>query len=276
MGKQGYVVLAQNSNGVDYVKQAYLLAKSLHKSQARIKNISLITNDEVPEEYVAVFDKIIPIPFGDHATNSTWKVENRWKVYNASPYYETIVFDADMLVMDSLDLCWRYAKDKEICFTNKVSNYKGQVVSDNTYRKMFVENELPNVYTGFYYFKKGETAETFFKLLELITYNWQRFFFEIAPKSSQSFFSMDVAAAIAVKILALDETAFHPESPFTFVHMKPALQGWKPVPESCYTRVPTFINNQNQLFIGNYMQHGVVHYVEDSFLTDKIVEKVIG
>ena len=276
MSKKGYVVLAQNNGKVDYVRQAYLLAKSIQKSQSKIKKVTLVTNDEVPEEYIKAFDKIIPIPFGDHAENSEWKIENRWKLYHASPYYETIVFDADMLVVDSLLPCWTFAEGKEMCFTSRVTNYKGQTVTDNSYRKMFVENDLPNVYTGFYYFKKGPFAETFFKLLEIITYNWQRYFFELAPKSSQSFFSMDVAASLAVKVLGIEPDVFHPASPFTFVHMKPALQGWNPIPSSCYTRVPTLINSKRELFIGNYMQHGVFHYVEDEFLTDKIVERING
>lgn len=271
MSKKGYVILAQNNGTTDYIKQAYLLAVSIKRTQ-RVKRVSLITNDTVPEEYLGVFDKIIPIPFGDHATGSKWKIENRWKVYHASPYYETIVFDADMIVLDNLDSCWNFAEFRDLCFTSRVYNYKGQRVTDTTYRRMFIENELPNLYSGMFYFKKTPVAEAFFKLLEFITYNWERVFFEIAPKSPQGFFSIDVAAAIAVKILGIDDIVTHPNSPFTFIHMKPALQGWSPVPESCYTRVPTQFNTKKQLFIGNYLQTGVFHYVDDSFLTSKMVE----
>ena len=50
------------------------------------------------------FDQIIPIPFGDAADDSEWKVENRWKIYHASPYDETIVMDTDMLVLQNIDI----------------------------------------------------------------------------------------------------------------------------------------------------------------------------
>ena len=108
---KGFIVLAQNNSNTDYIKQAYLLAKSLHNSQALVKNISLVTNDLVPNEYKSAFDQIIEIPFDDQASNSEWKVENRWKLYHATPYEETIVFDADMIVTKDLSDCWKFAKN---------------------------------------------------------------------------------------------------------------------------------------------------------------------
>ena len=61
---KGFVVLAQNSNGIDYIKQAYALALSIKLSQLDVNNISIITNDTVPNEYKSLFDQIVPIPWG--------------------------------------------------------------------------------------------------------------------------------------------------------------------------------------------------------------------
>ena len=55
---KGIVVLAQNNETDNYVEQAALLAMSLHTYNNA--KISLITNDEVPQEYIRLFDKIIP------------------------------------------------------------------------------------------------------------------------------------------------------------------------------------------------------------------------
>ena len=93
---KGFVVLAQNTSNVDYVKQAYALALSIKFSQKTVKSISIITNDVVPDEYKDVFDTIIPIPWVDDAQDKEWKVENRWKIYHVTPYEETIVLDTDM------------------------------------------------------------------------------------------------------------------------------------------------------------------------------------
>ncbi len=270
---KGFLVLAQNSD-VNYLRQAHALALSLKSTQTEITNISLVTNDDVPEEFKSLFNQIIPIPFDDKAKDSTWKVENRWKLYHASPYEETIVFDADMLVLSDLSMCWKYVKERDLFFTSHVKDYRGQTVVDKTYRKMFVENDLPNLYCGMFYFRKSELALNFFKLLEFITYNWEKTYFEIAPKSSQKFFSMDVASAIAAKILGIDDIITNKNSPFTFVHMKPALQGWDPVPDSFLKQSFILFNERRELFVNNFKQNGVFHYVEDTFLTDDIIRKL--
>jgi hypothetical protein len=268
---QGFIVLAQNSN-IDYVKQAYALALSIKSTQPTINNISIVTNDIVPEEYQNVFDKIIPIPFGDSAENSEWKVENRWKLYHATPYDETIVLDADVLVLDNIERIWKFVKDRYLFFSSNVKDYKGRTITDRTYRKTFDENALPDIYSGMYYFKKCDKSLEFFKLVEFITYNWERIYYEVTPKNTQKFFSMDVSFAIAAKILGIDDQIIGRNSPFTFTHMKPALQGWDPIPVSFLDQSLINFNSNKELYLNNIRQYGVFHYVEDSFLTQDIIE----
>jgi hypothetical protein len=40
---KGFLVLAQNTKDVNYVKQAYALALSIRHSQTTVKNISLVS-----------------------------------------------------------------------------------------------------------------------------------------------------------------------------------------------------------------------------------------
>jgi len=84
MKDKGFLVLAQNTKTTDYVMQACLLAMSLHATKNSAP-ISLVTNDEVPLSYQSLFDEIIPIPFNDDAKDKDWKIENRWKLYHATP-----------------------------------------------------------------------------------------------------------------------------------------------------------------------------------------------
>jgi hypothetical protein len=270
---KGFLVLAQNSD-VDYIRQAYALALSIKSTQPNINNISLVTNDDVPSQYVSAFDKIIPIPFGDAASSSAWKIENRWKLYYASPYDETIVLDVDMLVLDNIERVWNFVAERDLFFTSNVVNYKDCIVVDTTYRKMFVANDLPNLYSGMYYFRKSDTALEFFKLLEFITYNWEKMYYTVAPKNMQNFYSFDVSVSIAAKLLGIDDAITHKNSPFTFTHLKPALQGWDPVPQSCLSQLLINFTDSKELYLNNFKQRGVVHYVEDAFLTDEIIEKL--
>ena len=215
---QGFFVVAQNSADCDYIRQAYYLAKSIARSQSTVKNISLMTNDVVPEQYLSAFDKIIKIPFEDHALTSDWKVQNRWKAYHATPYEQTILLDADMLIQSAWHYLWKKLQDKNLYFTSQVKNFRGDILTDRVYRKTFIENELPNLYSGFCYFKKSNESLEFWKLVEFITYNWEKFYGDFAPKNYQKFYSLDVTISIAVKILGIDD-CFDNTQLCSFTHM---------------------------------------------------------
>ena len=86
----GVCLIAQNNNKTNYVRQAYALALSILSKSPKQK-ISIITNDPIDKKYNKVFDQIIPIPWDDSASETNWKIENRWKVYHLTPYENTIV-----------------------------------------------------------------------------------------------------------------------------------------------------------------------------------------
>ena len=266
---QGFFVVAQNSLDCDYIKQAYYLAKSIARSQSTVKNISLMTNDTVPAEYVSAFDKIIKIPFEDHALTSEWKVQNRWKAYHATPYEHTILLDADMLILSDLDNVWKQLQDKNLYFTSQVKNFRGDILTDRVYRKTFIENQLPNLYSGFCYFKKSNESLEFWKLVELITYNWEKFYGEFSPKNYQKFYSLDVTISIAVKILGL-ENCFDNNQICSFTHMKSLIQGWHSVHPDWTKVAQVEIIDAETIYINQFKQTGVLHYVENSFLEDYI------
>ena len=266
---QGFFVVAQNSADCDYIRQAYYLAKSIANSQSTVKNISLMTNDVVPEQYLSAFDKIIKIPFEDHALTSDWKVQNRWKAYHATPYEQTILLDADMLILSDLNYVWKKLQDKNLYFTSQVKNFRGDILTDRVYRKTFIENELPNLYSGFCYFKKSNESLEFWKLVEFITYNWEKFYGDFAPKNYQKFYSLDVTISIAVKILGIDD-CFDNTQLCSFTHMKSLIQGWNSVHPNWTKVAQVEIVNADAIYINQFRQFGVLHYVEDSFLEDYI------
>jgi len=272
---KGFLVLAQNSENIDYVKQAYALALSLHKSQSSCL-ISLVTNDPVPDDYKEVFDKIIPIPGDDQAIDSVWKVENRWKLYHVTPYDETIVFDSDMLVFRSFDRLWEQLSNYDVFFASHVLDFKGNRVTDHVNRKMFTENQLPNLYFGLHYFKKNQPALDFYNTLAFVVANWERVYFDIAPKNKQKWVSMDVSAAIAAKILGIEDQVVHPTIDFNFVHMKSNLQNIDPIPSLWTNVLDYYINGDNQLLVSNMLQDGIFHYVTDTFLTDTVITALGG
>ena len=270
---RGIAVLAQNSDSVDYVEQACILAMSLHATNSNSK-ISIITNDSVPEDYISLFDKVIPIPFGDSAKDSEWKIENRWKIYHASPYEETLVLDTDMLILQDISFWWEFLSQYELYFTSKVLTYRGETVTSDYYRKTFTANKLPNLYIGAHYFKKTEFSKDFYNWMEIITQNWELFYGKFAKENYPGRPSMDVTAAITAKILDCESEITNNKTSFpSFTHMKSQIQNWSNPKSSWQDCVGTYITRNCEIKIGNHLQTGILHYTEDSFVTDTIINR---
>jgi len=269
---KGFLVLAQNTEDVDYVQQAYALALSIKLSQNSIDKISLITNDIVPEEYKSAFDQIIPIPYFNTELSSLFKTEHRYQMYYATPYDETIVLDTDMLMLDDISLWWDYCSNHDIKFCNRIKNHKLETVVDTVHRKAFVSNKLSSPYFALHYFKKSNYAQEFYKVLEFVCNNWAWCWTKFAPENYQDWPSMDLAVAITIEILGAHETVLDSLNPMEFIHMKTPLQNWKTGESSWQQSV--LYNFTGELTVGNIRQHKLFHYVEKDFLSPKIIKKL--
>lgn len=272
---KGFLVIAENSKSTDYIQQAYALALSIKISQKDVTNISLVTNDKVPKKISKVFDSIITIPWTEKTVESRYAVENRWKLFHVSPYDETIVLDADMLLLEDISDWWNYCKNFDLKFCNRVKNYKLETITKDTFhRKAFIENKLTNPYFALHYFKKSEQALNFYKTLEFVCNNWEWFYDKFAPVAYQDWLSMDLASAIAIEVVGCHEAVIDSCSPLEFIHMKLPLQGWDLLPESWQDTVPFVLNSKGDLIVGNIKQTKLFHYVEKNFLSKKILSRL--
>ena len=57
----------------------------------------IITNDDV-SDYDSVFDHVVRIE-KDDTIYSSWRIENRAKVFDLTPYEETIVFEIKVICL---------------------------------------------------------------------------------------------------------------------------------------------------------------------------------
>ena len=267
---KGFCFVAQNNDTTDYVKQACMLALSIHQHNKK-QSVSLITNDKIPAKYKLLFDKVIPIE-KDDAKNENIKFQNRCKLYDLSPYKKTIVMDVDMLVTRDITNWWSYLNNFDIFFTSDVLTYREEQITSTWHRKTFIANDLPNLYNGFWYFEKTKLAKRYFSLLKIITKHWQEFYKIYTPNKTQPFYSVDVSSAIACKILGIQDQVTDRNSFVKFVHMKPNLQNWNDVPKKWTDKVSTTVNKQGELVVGNVLQKNIFHYVENEFLSEKIVK----
>jgi hypothetical protein len=265
----GHLFFAQNTDKIDYVTQAYAAALTV-KIFNKHNRTCLVTNDPVPFNYIKAFDHIVPIPWGDDAQNSNWKIENRWKLIHCSPFDYTIVYDSDMLLLSSNDHWWKYLTDKSLLLTTSVFDYRGNIIKDTHNRNSFLHNFLPNVYFGVHYFKKDKKAYEFYKWLEIITKNWKKFYQEHTPLFTQKFPSMDVSSAIACKLLDINLQG----NVLKFAHMKSELQSWNNLPDHWYDACVIESNSDLELKVSNFLQTGVFHYVDETFLSQDIIDKI--
>jgi hypothetical protein len=269
---KGFVVLAQNTTDVDYVQQAYALALSIKFSQSIVKNISIITNNAIPDEYKWAFDNIIPIPWFTDGTR--YQAENRWKIYHVTPYEETIVLDTDMLLLEDITEWWNYSSNHNLKFASRIKNHKNEVVIDTVYRKTFIVNRLSSPYFALHYFKKSSEAYDFYKVLEFVCNNWEWCYTTFAPEEYQNWLSMDLAVAIAIEITGRHDAVNDMCSPLEFTHMKPMIQLWDAVPTNWQDGVHSLLTKKGDLLVGNTKQSKLFHYVENKFITDKVIKRL--
>lgn len=259
---RGYLVMAQGP----YVSQAEALAVSIAYTQSQVRSISVIT-DGSPD--ASLFDQVIPLT-KDLSGNNDWKIHNRVQFYDLSPYDETVILDADMLFLTDISHWWTHISTYELLLTKHVLNFRGDTVTHSPYRETFVGNKLPNVYSAFAYFKKTQFVQEFFQLVENIVLNWSEWTSRHAARPPQNFPSLDVAMAMAVKLLDCESQVTSHRSYPTFTHMKSGCQGWKMYNEDWQQMLPYYIYNQ-RLKLGNYTQSGVLHYVKKDFATADVM-----
>ena len=210
---KGYVVLAQNTDSINYIECAEALALSLKKFNKNA-SITLISDDEPS---IDIFDNVVKLPYGDLAPNSDWKLINDWQVYEASPYVYTIKLEADLFIPKNLDYYFELLQHQHVSVCNTILDYKGNVSDVTWYRNFIVDNKLPNVYNAITYFDKSEFSQKFFKIVRNVFENWDEYRNNLMCNNSEKV-TTDWAYSIACHIMGVENTTH--KNGFKMVHMK--------------------------------------------------------
>lgn len=211
----GFVILAQNSNDVDYIKCAEVLCKSI-KNVMPNESVTLITDKKLTN---TLFDNVILFPYGDQCINDTWKLANDWQVYEATPYDQTIKLEADMYITRPIDHWFDILKNTDLNLCCTIRNFKNEISSQRFYRKIIDENQLPDVYNAITYFKKSDTAKLFYELVRDIFENWDDYKKLIKCYDTEQA-TTDFVYAIAAKFIGIEDCINPNFTDFSFIHMK--------------------------------------------------------
>lgn len=275
---KGYIVIAQNTNTVDYLEQAYALALNLKLTQKVVKNLTVCVDEntkrKLTPKHTSVFDHIVDIPWKDESSGSDWKINNKWKYYWMTPYDETVILDTDMIFPRDVSNWWNIMSQQDVWATTQVKNFRGEIVTSDYYRKCFTANNLPNIYTAFFYFKKTDLSAELFAMTEIVFQHWQRFFYKYLPAGKPDWLSGDVAYALAMKLLDIQHlcTKDNVTNMPTFVHMKSQLQDIKNISDNWSNSLPTYYKSHDDFKIGNYQQTLPFHYVDKTWMTPKKIK----
>ena len=260
---KGYIILAQNTEKINYVQCAEMLARSI-KYCMPDANITLISDDtSSPTD----FDQVVKLPYGDLAANSEWKLINDWQVYEASPYEYTIKLEADMIIPRSIDYWWNVLKQQDVVISTTIREFRQSISPSRVYRRFIDDNSLPDCYNAITYFKKSPTAEYFFNIVRNVFENWDQYktILKCNPKEEAS---TDWVYAIACHIIGLEKTTLPNFTEMSMVHMKGMINNLQTddwTDSLIYELLPDAIR------INTFPQLYPFHYHIKSF-SDKLIE----
>lgn len=179
---RGIVAFANNTETTDYVSIA---TKTLSVASRILRIPYTIITDNTHNNFNQRYD----IDTGNFVQ---WNNFDRYSVYESSPYDETLVIDADYLVLDDnlkkiFDTEWDYLLQRNsYALTQEWPNTMGP-------------NSLPFIWATVFAFRKTHKAELFFNLVKRIqdNYGYYHSLFNIRERNYRN----DYAFAIADYIL---------------------------------------------------------------------------
>lgn len=230
IAERGYLIPAI---GEQYVVCANRLADSIRQYHPAA-NITILTADQLPH--------------GDRGGYA-----NDWQCFSATPYRQTIKLEADMICAGPIDHWWTLFEHRDVVVSQGCRDFYDQTSSSRHYRKIFDNNNLPDVYNAVTYWRRSQTAKEFFNLVQNIFEQWETY--KTLLKFPDEEATTDVVYAVAAVIIGIENVTLPAGLGPTIVHMKQHI-------------LKTITNNwTNELVwemdpfrINTVAQWGLVHY----------------
>ena len=244
LAERGYLIPAIDTESVDYLSCAIQLAKSIRQWHPHA-NIAVLTVKRCDDP---VFDHVIPLPFGDQGG-----FVNDWQCFAASPYRQTIKLEADMLAAGPIDHWWTLFENRDVVISQGARSFYDQPAESRFYRKVFDQNNLPDVYNAITYWRLSTTAKDFFALVRSIFEQWNDY--KKLLKFAEDSPSTDVVYAMVAQIMDPDQVTLPAGIGPTIVHMKRHIN---PIQTDDWTQELTW--ESDPVRINTVAQWGLLHY----------------
>ena len=178
---------------------------------------------------------------------------NDWQCFAASPYRQTIKLEADMICASPIDHWWTLFEKRDVVISQGARTFYDEPAESRYYRKIFDQNNLPDVYNAVTYWRLSMVAQEFFNLVKQIFEQWNEY--KTLLKFPDDVPTTDVVYAIAAVIMGPENVTLPPGLGPTIVHMKRHIN---PIQSDNWTKELTWENDPFR--INTVAQWGLVHY----------------
>ena len=233
--ERGYLIPAINTDTVDYLACARRLRDSI-LAWHPTANVTIVTEDMLP-----------------HGNQSGYA--NDWQMFAISPYRQTVKLEADMIAASPIDHWWTLFEHRDLVISQGCRDFYNRVSNNRHYRKIFDDNNLPDVYNAITYWRLSKTSQEFFQLVRLIFENWTDY--RTLLKFPDEEPSTDVVYAMAAVVLGVDDCTLPVGLGPQIVHMKRRIIGTQ---SENWTHELVWEPLNPGLRIQTVAQWGMVHY----------------
>jgi len=244
--ERGYLIPAVNTDTVDYVNCARHLARSIHRLHPAAR-VCLLTDTAVAEPD---FDIVRTLPAGNLGGFA-----NDWQVFRASPFRQTIKLEADMIAASPIDHWSTMFEHRDVVVSQGARNFYDQPATSRRYRKLFDDNNLPDVYNAITYWRLSATAQEFFEWVRRIFENWAQY--RTLLKFPDEAATTDVVYAMAAQIMGPERVTLPPGVGPQIVHMKRYIN---PINTNDWTQELVWEHTDPGLRVNTVAQWGMFHY----------------
>ena len=248
--ERGYLIPALDNSHTDYLRCATQLARSIKHWHPQAK-IAVVTLTDCSDP---VFDYVIPLPYGDQSTNENKQI-NDWQMFVASPFRQTIKLEADMIATSPVDHWWTLFENRDVVISSGARDFYDRPAQSRFYRKLFDNNNLPDVYNAITYWRLSQTSKNFFNLVKEIFEKWDHI--KKILKFADDEPSTDVVYAMAAVIMGEEMVTLPPNLGPSIVHMKRHIIGGQ---TEDWTKELVWENSDPGLRIHTVAQWGFFHY----------------
>lgn len=279
---RGILVFAQNNGQIDYIKQAYFLA--LRAKEYLDLPVTLVTDSSSHfGNFVdkSVFDQIVDVGFVQSVNkkrfydgtmtrkNLAYKNNLRSRVYDLTPYDETLLLDTDVVISDTKFLsCFDINNDFQIYSRAfDLANFR-----DTSEFDYISETSVKFYWATCVFFRKTNENKIFFDLLKHIQEEWDHYHavFQIKHQT----FRNDHAFSIAIHIMnGYQRGDFAAEMPGKLFYTLDRDLLWELDKDSYLFLI------EKENYIGEYTPlrfHGNTVHIMNKFSLNRIIDQELG